>query len=111
MRPRCLWGDAGTRPLLHLGMGRSPLRPRPALAFDVRPLHPFMAERPFKLAGDQFMFAVIVAVADRAEPGQVDPRPHDMTMLAAMALASFFCTTTARGWPVKPSSFSSRSIA
>ena len=48
-----------------------------------------MAERPFKLAGDQFMFAVIVAVADRAEPGQVDPRPHDMTMLAVMALAVF----------------------
>jgi hypothetical protein len=32
------------------------------------------------------MFAVIMAVADRAKPRQVDPRPHDVAMLAAFLL-------------------------
>jgi hypothetical protein len=43
---------------------RGALGPWLAVPFDMDALHPLVPEFAFKLAGDQFMFAVIVAVAD-----------------------------------------------
>ena len=51
--------------LLHLRVGRRALRPRLAVALDVRALHPLVPELPLKLPRHDLVLAVIVAVADR----------------------------------------------
>ena len=86
MLARLLRTDAGARALLYLLMARRPWRARLAVAFDMRALHPLMPEFPLQLARDNLMFAVIVAVADGAHFIEVDPRPHDVAMLAPVVL-------------------------
>ena len=83
---RVLGADARPLGLLLLLVARPALRPRLAVAFDMRALHPFMAEGTLEFARDDLMLAVIVAVADRPQRVEVDPRPYDVKMFPVFLL-------------------------
>src|ERR1700733_12462097 len=67
-------------------MRRGALRSRLPVTFDMRALHALVSEGALEFARDDFMLAVIVAVADRAQRLKIDARPDDVNMLAVFLL-------------------------
>jgi hypothetical protein len=78
--------QAGSLRFQHFGVAGCALGPGLALALDMRALDPFVPEFLFERAGDFLVFAVIVAVADRRHALEVDPRPHNVRVLATFLL-------------------------
>ena len=74
--------DASAFRDLPLGIRDGPFRTWRPIALGMRALDAFMPERPLQLAGDHFVFQIIMAIGDRDQGLRPHPPPHHMDMLA-----------------------------
>ena len=79
-----LRADAAALRLARLGVRRAAGGPLHAFALMVRALDPRMLELALKLARDDFMLAVIVAVRDGAQRLAINARPGNVKVLPAL---------------------------